>query len=237
MMKKLLVLNLKHFLKFEEIKDYVLSLDEMISSDLRVVVCPSMVYLPFFRGRFSFCLGSQNGMDVSVVGDVLFDELKGLDVSYVLLGHSSRLLTYSGASSYLPSCISSCISLGMVPIVCVGESKEDYELGKSGEVVLKQLKTYFSFCSDLSRVVVAYEPVFAIDGDMVCDLDHIREMVLLIKRNLFQVFHVNILVLYGGSIRSSFVPSLEKLDCLDGYLVGKMSNNLVELQKIMDIIS
>lgn len=121
-MKKLVVLNLKHSLLFEEIQNYVFSVNSIIPSHLNVVVCPSSLYLPFFRGNSSFLLGAQNGVDKPIVGDVTLDELKSLNISYVLLGHSSRLKLYNSLYQNISSSVSSCVKLGIIPIICVGET-------------------------------------------------------------------------------------------------------------------
>lgn len=91
--------------------------------------------------------------------------------------------------------------------------------------------------SDLSEIIIAYEPIFAVGGNKVCNLEHILSIVKLIKRNLYRKYQVNVKVIYGGSISLSSVKLLEKLDCLDGYLIGNKSINIVEIQKIMDNIS
>ena len=89
-MKKIVVLNHKMYLDFNEIKEYIKDVKDNIRSDIDVVMCPSNIFLPYFVGKYKFKLGAQNLSNIFCTGEVSALQLKSLGVEYVIIGHSER---------------------------------------------------------------------------------------------------------------------------------------------------
>ena len=233
-MKKLLVLNHKMYLDFNDIKSYISEIKDYIRSDIDVVVCPSDVFIPYFKGRYDFKLGAQNITGLFVTGEASAKQLKSLDVRYSLVGHSDRKLYFNEDSKVINANIIEAINNNIIPIVCVGETKEERERRKTADVIVKQLKDYFRDIDVNSDVIIAYEPIWSIgSGDVLSNKD-IYEVVDLIKSVIFKRYGVNISVIYGGSVDFKNIERLKKITNLDGFLLGKMSTSSSSVLKIMN---
>ena len=118
--------------------------------------------------------------------------------------------------------------------MCFGESKEEKELLKTGDVLVKQLKEYFKDIDVKEDIIIAYEPGYSIGTNLIPTNKEIEEVINLIKNNIFRKYNVNIRVLYGGSIDEKNIEELNKIKEIDGYLIGKSS---VSSSKIIEIMN
>lgn len=233
-MKKLLVLNHKMYLDFNDIKTYISEIKDFIRTDIDVVVCPSDVFIPYFKGRYDFKLGAQNITGLFVTGEASAKQLKSLDVRYSLVGHSDRKIYFNEDSKVINANIIEAINNNIVPIVCIGETKEERLRCKTADVLVKQIKDYFKDIDILNDVIIAYEPIWSIgSGDVLSNKD-IYEAVDLIKSVIFKRHGVNISVIYGGSVDFKNIERLKKITNLDGFLLGKMSTSSSSVLKIMN---
>lgn len=235
-MKKLVVFNHKMYLDFFDIKDYISSIKDNIRTDITTVICPSDIFIPFFVGKYDFKLGAQNLCSTFCTGEASALMLKSIGVKYVILGHSERREKLNESYSDINLKIKDALSNNIVPIVCVGETKEDRELKKTGEVILKQLKEYFRGVEVNTDIVIAYEPVWAIGSGVIPSNDDILEVINLIKNAIYRVHNINIRVLYGGSVNEVNVNDLERINELDGYLLGKVSSNPEKVLKLLNSV-
>ena len=233
-MKKLLVLNHKMYLDFNDIKTYISEIKDYIRSDIDVVVCPSDVFIPYFKGRYDFKLGAQNITGLFVTGEASAKQLKSLDVRYAIVGHSDRKIYFNEDSKVINANIAEAINNNIVPIVCVGETKEERERRKTGEVIVKQIKDYFRNIDVNSDVIIAYEPIWSIGSGIIPSNEDIYEVVDLIKSIVFKKYGVNISVIYGGSVDLKNISKLNKISNVDGFLIGKMSTSSSNILKIMN---
>jgi triosephosphate isomerase len=131
---------------------------------------------------------------------------------------------------------------GLVPIYCVGETAEQRAEGKTAEVIKQQITKGLEGLSQLSasRVVVAYEPVWAVGSDQLPTSNDILEVKILLKRTLAEMFGMEtvekIKLLYGGSVKSSLIQQVCTDPGMDGVLVGRESLIPNELIKMAEII-
>lgn len=235
-MKKLVVLNHKMYLDFYGIKDYIRDIKDSIRTDIDVVVCPSTVFIPFFVGKYNFKLGAQNLSSVFATGEVSGFQLKSIGVKYVIIGHSERRFGLSESSKMINLKIKEAISNNIVPIVCVGETKEERDMKKTADVILKQLKEYLRGTLVGSDIVFAYEPIWAIGSGEVPTNNDIYEVVDMIKNAIYRAHNVNVKVLYGGSVDEKNIMNVEKINNLDGYLLGKISSDSDKVIKLLNSI-
>ena len=89
-MKKIVVLNQKSYMDYDEVLDFISNIKDNIRRDLDVIICPSNIYIPYYKGKYDFKLGSQNLYINNITGECTSRCLKSLGVSYALIGHYER---------------------------------------------------------------------------------------------------------------------------------------------------
>lgn len=235
---KLVVANHKMNLTKQELLNYQLILNQRLRTDIEIVICPCMAYITILQPR-DFKLGSQNvafKSSASLTGEVSAPQLKSLSVSYCLVGHSERRQFLNETSEMIWLKLKELLKVGITPILCIGETKEQRALGKTDLVLEKQIRDCFhDFSKDeILSCVIAYEPIWAIGTGLVANPQEIERTVSVIKEVLNRNFGLDCRILYGGSINSKNVVELEKIKNLDGYLVGGASLNPEEWISILN---
>ena len=233
-MKKLVVLNQKMYMDLDEVKDFIKAVKDKLRTDLNIVICPSSIYIPFFNGKYSFKLGSQNISGLFVTGEHSGKQLKSSGVTYAIIGHSERRTNFLESNNIVNLNIKEALDNNITPIVCVGESKEERDRRKTGEVILKQLKEGLKGIKVDKDLVIAYEPIWAIGTGVVPNNEEISEVINLIKDNIYKTHKVDIRVLYGGSVNDENIATLDRIKEVDGYLLGKAST---DSKKILNLIN
>lgn len=160
---------------------------------------------------------------------------------YVIIGHSERRTYFGETDESVNRKLKSALALGLVPIVCIGETLEEYEAGVTGEVITRQtlegLKDIGT--ASASMIVVAYEPVWAIGTDRAATAeganavlrDYIRPaLARLFGSGLAQ----NLRILYGGSVTVANATEFFRQPEIDGALVGGASLKVDEFVKIVE---
>lgn len=235
-MKKVIVLNQKNSLIYEDVLEYIKRIKNNIRTDLDVVVCPSNIYLPYFNGKYDFKLGSQNICFEKVTGEVLGSQLKSIGVSYVIVGHFERKKYLNETSDIVNKKIKEALKNNIIPIVCIGETKEERSLRKTQEIIKKQLKDYFYKVDFGNDIIIAYEPIWAISSGNIPENKDIQEVVELIKNIIFKNYNINVRVIYGGSVDEKTIKQLNMVKELDGYLLGNASTSYEKTLKILDLV-
>ena len=169
----------------------------------------------------------------SFTGDISAEMVKTLGCKYVIIGHSERR-TYHGENSQLiAKKLAAAADQKLIPIFCVGETKEIRESGQHLEFIKKQISESLSADLKFEKLVIAYEPVWSIGTGLVPTPAQVDEMVQTIKNLIKEQFANSVkevAILYGGSVTSK--NSGEILKISDGLLVGKASLDADELVKI-----
>lgn len=232
-MNKIVVLNHKNYLAYSDIKSYLLELNNLIRNDIDVIMCPNSLYIPYFRGKYNFLLGCQDvGLDV--VGDVSAYACKSLDVKYALVGHSQRKKILFESNKIINMKIISCIENGISPIVFLGEDYTSYCRKKTGEVLLRQIREYFSSVVVKEDVIVCYEPIFSVNGEIILSNDEISEIVSFIKMIFIRNYNAKVRVLYGGGVNEENIKTLSKIEELDGFVLGNIS---VVAERVLNVVN
>ncbi len=179
-------------------------------------------------------LGSQNihwlnsGSHTGEISPIM---LQDLGVNFSIIGHSERREWYGETDEKVSLRTISAINANITPVVCVGESKIDYNAGQSKEIVLSQLKSSlnnislksnFISGSQYPSLIVAYEPVWAIGG-IAAKPEEANSLCKVIKEYLNDNLGQDVPVLYGGAVDPNNVQSLYAGDSIDGFLVGGAS--------------
>jgi len=189
----------------------------------QAILCPQFIHIPDLLKLSADCnlkIGAQNCSDKPLgafTGEVAAASLKDLGCSYVIVGHSERREYFAEMNATLSAKLTQVQAHGMLPIFCVGESAQDKKAGNSEQVVLEQLQALES--ADLTNLIIAYEPVWAIGTGSSATPELANAMHALIKDR----FSMKIPVLYGGSVKPENIHRFFAEINIDGALVGGAS--------------
>ncbi len=173
-------------------------------------------------------------------GEISGEMLKSLDVEYVIIGHSERRSYYEETNSILFAKIRKALSVGLIPIYCVGENLEERESGNYFNVIKNQLEDGVFGLSkeDFSKLVIAYEPVWAIGTGRTASPVQAQEVHAFIRKMVGDKYELstseNLSILYGGSCKPSNAKELFSKEDIDGGLIGGAAlnaNDFVEIAK------
>lgn len=210
------------------------------------VLCPpftSLMVLSAQLANTGIGLGAQNlhweasGAYTGEVAPAMVKEF----CNYVIIGHSERRAYFAETDETVNKKLKAALALGLTPIVCIGETLDEYDAGKTGEVVKRQVLQGFKEIDPAiaSQIVVAYEPIWAIgtgkaatsDGANAVLKDHIRPALA----NLFGLaLAQSIRILYGGSVNAANAAEYFHQPDIDGALVGGASLKPAEFIKIVE---
>lgn len=197
-----------------------------------IVLCPTYVCLPEVLSVVKDSpvkVGAQN-MDYrdsgAFTGEIAPPMLKDLHVSYVVIGHSERRQFFGETDHSVNLKTKAALHHGLIPIVCVGESLAEREAGHADAVVTRQVTAALSDISqeDAAKLVVAYEPVWAIGTGKNCESAEANRVCKLARTAINDFYGSNVgdivPVLYGGSVKPSTIEEQMKQPDIDGALVG-----------------
>ncbi|NLW04665.1 MAG: triose-phosphate isomerase [Pseudomonadaceae bacterium] len=161
-------------------------------------------------------------------GEVSAAMLADLGVSHVLLGHSERRQYHAETDSQVLEKAKRVLAANLIPVVCVGETLAEREAGATAEVVLQQLTAVLEGLSldELKKVIVAYEPVWAIGTGLTATPEQAQEVHALLRSAVAKVnkeLAATMLFLYGGSMKPDNAASLLEMPDIDGGLIGGAS--------------
>ena len=156
-------------------------------------------------------------------GEVSAAVLKELGGASCLVGHSERRRLFGESPSWMPKKVAYAQSLGLLPILCVGETLEERNAGRTQEVVLEQVTSGISLANANQSLVIAYEPVWAIGTGQVASSTQVAEAHAMINSHLHEKGFEGVALLYGGSVKPENASELLSLPHVDGFLVGGAS--------------
>jgi len=213
-----------------ELAKAVEKLEQEKQSDALVIIAPPYTHLSRVKDLIGGVkLASQNCASEesgAYTGEVSPDMLLSVGVEHVILGHSEMRSYYHEDNELLNKKTKLVLSKGLKPIFCCGEVLEEREGGKHFDVIREQLSVGLSGLSkeDMNKVVIAYEPVWAIGTGVVATPDQAQEMHKFIRDLLVELFDEevaeNMSILYGGSCKPSNASELFANPDVDGGLIG-----------------
>ena len=217
--------------------------------DIEVVVAPSTIALQPLSlqiDRHKMKLAAQNAFyrDYGAfTGETAFSQLRGL-VDYAIIGHSERRYIFREDDKMVAKKVAAAIRNKITPILCIGETESERAFGETADVIRDQLIGGLSEVADddLDKVIIAYEPVWAISSTKAAKLaapDEIAEVVELIRKNLAEVYGAKLSeqvpVLFGGSVNPSNAGAYLMVPGVNGLLMGGSSLILSEFTDIIEI--
>ena len=199
------------------------------SSYLRFMgIAPPISHLTELKNLFNFgFLGAQDISkynDGAKTGDISADMVIEKGCSFSILGHSERREFYNETNSIVSEKLRVCLEKSIIPVVCIGESLEDYNAGKTLDILEMQLKEIFTSIATKKTVVIAYEPVWAIGSGKTpstVEVNNIHQHIKDIVQSIANIEAVN--VIYGGSVNCENAKSFFQQTNIDGALIGGAS--------------
>ena len=173
-------------------------------------------------------------------GEVAADMIKDAGCSHVIVGHSERRQFYGETDATVNAKVKSALQAGLTPIVCVGEMLAEREAGNAQSVVKTQLQGGLDglTVADTERIIIAYEPVWAIGTGKTATPEQAQEMHGVIRQSISEVHGKAIAdgmrILYGGSVKPENIAELMSQDDVDGALVGGASLEADSFAKIVN---
>ena len=159
-------------------------------------------------------------------GEVSVSMLTDFSCRFAIVGHSERRALYGETDAAVAAKAAAVLGAGMTPIVCVGETLGEREAGKTEAVVLRQLDAVLGKLGDaIGRIVVAYEPVWAIGTGKTATPIQAQEVHALLRERLRKALSSagDVKLLYGGSVKADNAKSLFAMPDIDGGLIGGAS--------------
>lgn len=227
------------------------SLEEKIAANLHlslpnIAIAPSYVHLGL-AGRYidrvsPLSLSSQNvcgynAKQGAFTGEVSAHQLKDMQVSSVIIGHSERRQYFGETNEILTQKLECALLAGLTVIFCVGETLEQYENQHTQSVILAQLEALLPFLQEnlLDKMIIAYEPVWAIGTGKVPNLAEITQVHQFISDSLTQhnAKFAKTPILYGGSVKGENAKDFAQSPAISGVLVGGASLKADEFWQII----
>jgi triosephosphate isomerase len=213
------------------IKD-VLNKAEFDQGRLEVVVAPVSIHIASVKALLNenikvACQNvSQTGKG-AFTGEISCDQLKDFDVQWTIIGHSERRSLYGETDAIVATKTAQAQETGLYSMICIGEQLEERENGTTNDVLKTQLSAFKDSVKDWSRVVIAYEPVWAIGTGKTASPEIAQETHAFIRswvaQNCGEEIAANVRIQYGGSVNAKNAADLISQPDIDGFLVGGAS--------------
>lgn len=165
-------------------------------------------------------------------GENSLDLAKSLGSKICLIGHSERRQFFAETHSLIHKKVLLCQASDVLPVLCIGESLEQRQKNETLKVCFEQLETALTGVDTAKRIVVAYEPVWAIGTGQVATLDQVKEVHVELYKKMTSLNFKNFQLLYGGSVKADNAKELISISHVDGFLIGGAS---LEVASFLDI--
>ncbi len=219
--------------------------------DIEIVIFPSFTALEAVGRAISHepraklggqdCFWEQSG---AYTGEVSPDQLKELGCTHALVGHSERRQKLGETDAMVNAKVKAVLSAGLIPVLCVGETDDERRVGAWSQVIERQVTKGLQDIeiAGTHRIVIAYEPVWAIGTGKACDPTSAREAHALAMNAVVEIFGAarakkHFRVIYGGSVDEKNIASYLAEEGIDGALVGGASQKIASFSALIKAAS
>ena len=247
MRRKVIAGNWKMNMLPNEAIDYIQAFEPLVKdSKNEVILC--VPYIDLF-----YCLMNAQGTNIKIgaqnvhfeetgayTGEVSAKMLKSIGVEYVIIGHSERRQYYNETDESVNKKIKAAFENELKPIVCVGESLDEREAGKTEEIITNQTRLALEGLSkdQVKVTIIAYEPIWAIGTGKTATSEDANNSIKAIRAEIEKLYGAEVseevIIQYGGSVKSSNAKELFTTSDIDGGLVGGASLKPEEFSKIVN---
>ena len=183
-------------------------------------------------------IGAQNVSEHNngaFTGEISAEMLADVGLDFCIVGHSERRTLFGETNEMINEKIKKLQEYQVLPLLCIGETEEEFAAGKTKEVLHEQLTKCLANINKEQEIIVAYEPVWAIGTGKTASIEIIRETTAFIKQELQSILgKLGTAVLYGGSVNPQNAPAILHCEGVDGALIGGAS---LDADKYMQIAS
>ena len=216
-------------------EELITGLKSALSFDLKgvkIIICPPFTSLETasrLTRNSPMSLGAQNMYyedEGAFTGEISPKMLRSIGCDYVILGHSERRQIFGETDDLINKKVKKAIASGLAPIVCVGETLEQREKNVTAQIVTTQVRGVLRdvTAEDMQKLIIAYEPVWAIGTGRNATPQQAEEVHLLIRTLLVELYSEavaqNVIIQYGGSVKPDNAGELLWQPNVDGALVG-----------------
>ena len=240
-------MNLNHLEAIAVAQKLVYSLDDKDYDAVDVAIIPPFTDIRSIQtlidgDRLRLTYGAQDlspEASGAFTGDIAGSMLHKLGCTFVLIGHSERRAIHGESDALINRKIKSALANEIIPIFCVGEELAIRESGAHVSHVIRQVRAGLEGFTkpELKKIVIAYEPVWAIGTGKVATPEDAQEVCAAIREEIENIGSAeiasNMRILYGGSVKSSNIAEIMKKSDVDGALIGGASLDPEELAKIV----
>lgn len=217
-----------------------------VSNNVKVLICPPFTNLDSVNkliAKSTVLLGAQNCYFESkgaFTGEISIDMLKQFKCEYVIVGHSERRQYFHETNEFINKKIHALLKNSLTPILCIGESLEDRNANSTFDVLSAQLSKSLANISndDIAKIVVAYEPIWAIGTGVTATIAQVEEAHNYIRQFLVDNFGTNaekVLIQYGGSVNAENAKEILAVANVNGALIGGASLKSEQFLQIINI--
>ena len=247
MRRKVIAGNWKMNMLPNEAIDYIQAFEPLVKdAEAEVILC--VPYTDLF-----YCLMNAQGTNIKIgaqnmhfaetgayTGEVSAKMLKSIGVEYVIIGHSERRQYYNETDETVNKKLKAAFENELKPIVCVGESLEEREAGKTEEIITTQTRLALEGLTNeqVKATIIAYEPIWAIGTGKTATSEDANNSIKAIREEVKRIYgeevSEEVIIQYGGSVKSSNAKELFTTSDIDGGLVGGASLKPDEFSKIVN---
>ena len=247
MRRKVIAGNWKMNMLPNEAIEYIQNFEELVKdTNNEVILC--VPYIDLF-----YCLMNAQGTNIKIgaqnmhwkengayTGEVAPKMLKSIGVEYVIIGHSERRAYFAETDETVNLKVKAAFENELKPIVCVGESLEQREAGKAEEIITTQTRLALEGLSNdqVKNTIIAYEPIWAIGTGKTATSEDANDAIKAIRAEIAKIYGdavaEEVIIQYGGSVKSSNAKELFTTSDIDGGLVGGASLKPDEFAKIVN---
>ena len=228
-MKKLIVLNHKMNLEYDEVIPYINTLNQINTAN-NLIICPSNIYLTDFINHSTWGIASQNvceKLEGNYTGEVSTLQLKSIGVEYSIVGHYERKKHYHETNEIINQKLIACLDSNISPILCFGENGNPNDAIDALEELLKDI-------TNIDFIIFAYEPLKVSKEE---DIEDIKEQIKIIYDYLYDKYNSKPNIIYGGGIAEKNINSLLDSNEINGIMIGKISSKIEKIEKIIKSIN
>ena len=247
MRKKVIAVNWKMNMLPGEAIEFITELEPLVKDTKNeVILCvpyTDLFYALLTAQNTNIKIGAQNmhfEEKGAYTGEVSGKMLKSINVEYVIIGHSERRQYFNETDETVNKKIKAAFANGLKPIVCVGETLEQREAGKTVEIITKQTELALEGLTDeqVKNTIIAYEPIWAIGTGKTATSEDANNSIKEIRNKIADIYGKDVaeevIIQYGGSVKSTNAKELFEMSDIDGGLVGGASLKAEEFSKIVN---
>ena len=215
-------------------------------TDVQTAICAPFTNLEALKEAFAgteIKVGAQNvhfADEGAFTGEISVSMLEEIGVDFCIVGHSERRQYFGETDETVNKKLKKLFEGPIRPILCVGESLEERDADKAFDVVGGQIKADLEGidAADVKKLVIAYEPIWAIGTGRTATPDQAEEMCAFIRKTLIELYGEEVsdevIIQYGGSVKPANATEIMNMDEIDGSLVGGASLKPKDFKEIID---